>query len=118
MAAVEEYLVHRGDSLILLFTPPFDRSLPDPGYVKGYLPGVRENGGQYTHAAIWTVIAFAMLGEGDKAGELLAILNPINGASTRSGIHRYKVEPYVMEWPSPTAFGAPTVITGRRPVYR
>ncbi len=96
MAAVEEYLVHRGDSLILLFTPPFNRSLPDPGYVKGYLPGVRENGGQYTHAAIWTVIAFATLGEGDKAGELFAILNPINDTSTRSGIHRYKVEPYVM----------------------
>ena len=96
MMAVEEYLVRRGDGLVLLFTPPFDRSLPDPGYVKGYLPGVRENGGQYTHAAIWTVVAFAALGEGDKAGELFAILNPINHASTRSGIHRYKVEPYVM----------------------
>ena len=96
MAAVEEYLVHRGDGLVLLFTPPFDRSLPDPGYVKGYLPGVRENGGQYTHAAVWTTIAFAALGEGDKAGELFAILNPINDASTRSGIHRYKVEPYVV----------------------
>ena len=96
MAAVEKYLVRRGDDLILLFTPPFDRSLPDPGYVKGYLPGVRENGGQYTHAAIWTVLAFAALGEGDKAGELFSILNPINHGSTRSGIYRYKVEPYVM----------------------
>jgi cyclic beta-1,2-glucan synthetase len=96
MAAVEKYLVRRGDDLILLFTPPFDRSLPDPGYVKGYLPGVRENGGQYTHAAIWTVLAFAALGEGDKAGELFSILNPINHGSTRSEIYRYKVEPYVM----------------------
>ena len=95
MAAVEEYLVHRGDGLILLFTPPFNRSPQDPGYIKGYLPGVRENGGQYTHAAIWSVLAFAALGDGDKAGELFALLNPINHASTRAGIHRYKVEPYV-----------------------
>ena len=96
MAAVEEYLVHRGDGLILLFTPPFDRIPQDPGYIKGYLPGVRENGGQYTHAAIWSVLAFAALGDGDKAGELFALLNPINHASTRAGIHRYKVEPYVV----------------------
>jgi len=67
----------------------------DPGYIKGYPPGVRENGGQYTHAAIWSVIAFAMLGDGDKAGELFSILNPINHASTRATVHRYKVEPYV-----------------------
>jgi cyclic beta-1,2-glucan synthetase len=96
MAAVEEYLIHRGDGLVLLFTPPFDRSDVDPGYIKGYLPGVRENGGQYTHGAIWSIIAFATLGEGDKAGELFSILNPINDASTRAGVHRYKVEPYVM----------------------
>jgi cyclic beta-1,2-glucan synthetase len=95
MAAVEEYLVRRGDGLVLLFTPPFDRTPQDPGYIKGYLPGVRENGGQYTHAAIWSVLAFAALGNGDKAGELFALLNPINHASTRAGIHRYKVEPYV-----------------------
>src|SRR5437870_5040656 len=95
MAAVEEYLVRRGDGLVLLFTPPFDRTPLDPGYIKGYVPGVRENGGQYTHAAIWSVIAFAALDEGDKAGELFAILNPINHASTRAGLHRYKVEPYV-----------------------
>jgi len=95
MAAVEEYLVHRGDGLVLLFTPPFDQTPLDPGYIKGYLPGVRENGGQYTHAAIWAVLAFAALGDGDKAGELFAILNPINHASTRAGVHRYKVEPYV-----------------------
>ncbi len=96
MAAVEEFLVRRGDGLVLLFTPPFDRADVDPGYVKGYLPGVRENGGQYTHGAIWSVLAFAALGDGDKAGELFSILNPINHASTRAGVHRYKVEPYVM----------------------
>jgi cyclic beta-1,2-glucan synthetase len=96
MAAVEEYLLRRGDGLVLLFTPPFDRSDVDPGYIKGYVPGIRENGGQYTHGAIWSVLAFAALGDGDKAGELFSILNPINHASTRAGVHRYKVEPYVM----------------------
>ena len=96
MAAVEEYLIRRGDGLVLLFTPPFDRSDVDPGYVKGYLPGIRENGGQYTHGAIWSVLAFAALGDGDKAGELFSILNPINHAGSRAGVHRYKVEPYVM----------------------
>ncbi len=96
MAAVDEYLVRRGDGLVLLFTPPFDHPERDPGYVKGYLPGVRENGGQYTHAAIWSVIAFAMLGDGDKAGELFAILNPVHRTSTRAGVHRYKAEPYVV----------------------
>jgi cyclic beta-1,2-glucan synthetase len=96
MAAVEEFLVRRGDGLVLLFTPPFDHSDVDPGYVKGYLPGIRENGGQYTHGAIWSILAFAALGDGDKAGELFSILNPINHASTRAGVQRYKVEPYVM----------------------
>jgi cyclic beta-1,2-glucan synthetase len=94
MAAVEEYLVRRGDGLIILFTPPFDKSALDPGYIKGYVPGVRENGGQYTHAALWTVIAYALLGEGDRAGELFGLLNPINHSSTRAGLHKYKVEPY------------------------
>ncbi len=96
MAAVEEYLIHRGDGLVLLFTPPFDHSDVDPGYVKGYPPGIRENGGQYTHGGVWSVLAFAALGEGDKAGELFSILNPVNHASTRAGVQRYKVEPYVM----------------------
>ncbi|MGZ8497979.1 MAG: GH36-type glycosyl hydrolase domain-containing protein [Candidatus Binatia bacterium] len=96
MAAVEKYLVRRGDGLVLLFTPPFNQASPDPGYIKGYLPGVRENGGQYTHAAIWSVLAFAALGDGDKAGELFALLNPINHASSRTGVYRYKVEPYVV----------------------
>ena len=95
MAAVEEYLVKRGDGLVLLFTPPFDRTPLDPGYVKGYLPGVRENGGQYTHGALWSLIAFAGLRQGDKTGELFSILNPINHAGTRAGVYRYKVEPYV-----------------------
>lgn len=96
MFSTESYLVRRGEGLILLFTPPFDRTARDPGYVKGYLPGVRENGGQYTHAAIWVVAAFAALGEGDKAAELFSLLNPINHAATRMGVYRYKVEPYVM----------------------
>ncbi|MEO6126570.1 MAG: glucoamylase family protein [Ilumatobacteraceae bacterium] len=96
MAAVDQYLVRQGDGLVLLFTPAFDHGLQDPGYIKGYLPGVRENGGQYTHGAIWSVIAFAALGDGDKAVELFSILNPINHASTRAGVYRYKVEPYVM----------------------
>jgi cyclic beta-1,2-glucan synthetase len=95
MAAVDEHLVRRNEKLILLFTPPFDRAPLDPGYIKGYPPGIRENGGQYTHAAIWSVVAFAILGEGDKAGELFSMLNPINHASTRAGLHRYRVEPYV-----------------------
>src|SRR5437899_3324180 len=96
MAAVEEYLVRREAGLVLLLAPPFDRPLLEPGYIKGYLPGVRENGGQYTHAALWSVIAFATLGDGDRAAELFAILNPINHTSTPAGIHRYKVEPYVL----------------------
>jgi cyclic beta-1,2-glucan synthetase len=95
MAAVEQYLIRRGDGLVILFTPPFDKSPRDPGYIKGYVPGVRENGGQYTHAALWVLIAYALLGDGDRAGELFALLNPINHASTRAGLHKYKVEPYV-----------------------
>ena len=96
MASVEEHLVRRGDGLVLLFTPPFGDTLLEPGYIKGYLAGVRENGGQYTHAATWTAIAFATLGDGDKAAELFSILNPINHTSTRVGLERYKVEPYVV----------------------
>jgi cyclic beta-1,2-glucan synthetase len=96
MGAVDEYLIRRGDGLVLLFTPPFDHAEIDPGYIKGYVPGVRENGGQYTHGAIWSVIAFAELGDGNKAGELFSILNPVNHTSTTAGLYRYKVEPYVM----------------------
>jgi cyclic beta-1,2-glucan synthetase len=96
MAAVNEQLVRRDDELVLLFTPPFDQTPLDPGYIKRYPPGIRENGGQYTHGAVWAVIAFAMLGDGDKAGELFSILNPINHGRTRADIFRYKVEPYVV----------------------
>ena len=96
MAAVKRELIRPQDQLALLFTPPFDKTPLDPGYIKGYPPGVRENGGQYTHAALWSVMAFAALGEGDKAGALFALLNPINHARTRSDVHRYKVEPYVI----------------------
>ncbi len=96
MAAVEEHLIRPADGLALLFTPPFDRTPLDPGYIKGYPPGIRENGGQYTHAAAWSVIAFAALGQGDKAAALFSLLNPINHASTRADVQRYKVEPYVV----------------------
>jgi cyclic beta-1,2-glucan synthetase len=80
----------------LLFTPPFDQTPADPGRIKGYPPGLRENGGQYTHGAVWSVIAFAMLRDGDKAAELFNLLNPINHANTRAALHRYRTEPYVM----------------------
>jgi len=96
MEAVSEHLVRETDGLSMLFTPPFDRTGHEPGYIKGYPPGIRENGGQYTHAAAWSVIAFADLGDGDKAVELFSLLNPIRHASTRAGVQRYKVEPYVM----------------------
>jgi len=96
MAAVDEQLVKRADGLVLLFTPPFDRTSLEPGYIKGYPPGIRENGGQYSHAATWAAIAFAALGNGDKAAELFGFLNPINRSSTRAGIQRYKVEPYAV----------------------
>ena len=96
MDAVNEYLIRRGDGLIVLFTPPFDKSKLDPGDVKGYVPGARENGGQYTPAAVWIVIAFAILGDGDRAGELFGLLNPINHTSTRAALQKYRVEPYVM----------------------
>jgi len=96
MAAVEQHLVNRRDGLILLLTPPFDRMQRDPGYIKGYVPGIRENGGQYTHAAVWAVLAFVALSEGDKAGELFRMLNPVHRISSRSNVQRYKVEPYVV----------------------
>jgi cyclic beta-1,2-glucan synthetase len=96
MAAVDENLILRDDGLALLFTPPFDRTKLDPGYIKGYPPGIRENGGQYTHAAIWSVQALAKLGDGDKAAELLSLLNPINHALTWAAAQRYMVEPYVV----------------------
>ena len=96
MRAVDDMCVRRDDRLIRLFTPPFDRTPRDPGYIKGYLPGVRENGGQYTHGAIWSAWAFADLGDADEAHELHQLLNPVLHASDAAGVERYKVEPYVM----------------------
>ena len=96
MAALDRQLIKHDDGLALLFAPPFDETTHDPGYIKGYPPGVRENGGQYTHAATWSVMAFAALGEGDKAAELFSLLNPINHSRTPADAYRYKVEPYVV----------------------
>jgi hypothetical protein len=96
MQNVDKYLVQRDAQLVQLLTPPFDKSKLEPGYIKGYVPGVRENGGQYTHAAIWASMAFAMLGDKARAWELFAMLNPINHGSSAEAISRYKVEPYVM----------------------
>jgi len=96
MQAVDERLVRRGDGLIQLLDPPFDQSDLDPGYIKGYVPGVRENGGQYTHGAIWTAMAFAALGDNRRAWELTTLINPANHAKTEQAIATYKVEPYVM----------------------
>jgi len=96
MAAVDQRLVRRDKQIIQLLDPPFDKSDLEPGYIKGYIPGVRENGGQYTHAAIWTTMAFAMMGDTERAWEFFAMLNPVNHGSTPEAIERYKVEPYVM----------------------
>jgi cyclic beta-1,2-glucan glucanotransferase len=96
MDAVRTHLLNRGSQTLLLLTPPFDRSEQDPGYIKAYVPGVRENGGQYTHAAVWVVMASARLGNGDEAVELFHMLNPVNRARTGSALERYKGEPYVV----------------------
>ena len=97
MASVDRWLVRRDSGLVLLLTPPFDRMVPSPGYIKGYVPGVRENGGQYTHAALWVVLAFAELGDGAKAGEIAVDDQP--GATHRERrdvLQRYRAEPYVV----------------------
>ncbi len=96
MEAVDKRLVRRDHSLIQLLDPPFDKSNLNPGYIKGYVPGVRENGGQYTHAAIWTAMAFAALGDSRRAWEMLTIINPVGHGRTPAGIETYKVEPYVV----------------------
>ncbi|MGB5443123.1 MAG: cyclic beta 1-2 glucan synthetase, partial [Gammaproteobacteria bacterium] len=96
MAAVDKRLVRRDAQLIQLLDPPFDKSDLEPGYIKGYVPGVRENGGQYTHAAIWATMAFATLGDRERAWELFAMLNPVNHSSGPEELEVYKVEPYVM----------------------
>jgi len=96
MDSLAQHLVVPDDSLALLLAPPFDRTALDPGYIKGYPPGLRENGGQYSHAAMWAILAFARLGDGDRAASLFALVNPINHARTPQEAARYKVEPYVV----------------------
>ena len=96
MRALDQHLVHRDWRLIQLLDPPFDKSDLNPGYIKGYLPGVRENGGQYTHGAIWAAMAFAQLGDRQRAWELFALINPVNHAECAKNIATYKVEPYVV----------------------
>ncbi|MBK8048187.1 MAG: hypothetical protein IPK16_14335 [Anaerolineales bacterium] len=96
MRAVVDRLVNWEDGLVLLFAPPFDKTARDPGYIKGYLPGIRENGGQYTHAAMWAIWAVASLGDGDLATSLFQLVNPIAHSDTAEKVARYKVEPYVV----------------------
>lgn len=96
MDSLEKYLVDKQNGIIKLLDPAFEKSKLEPGYIKAYLPGVRENGGQYTHAAVWAIIANAILGFGDKAGEYFRIINPIEHTITKEAVNRYKVEPYVI----------------------
>jgi cyclic beta-1,2-glucan synthetase len=96
MRSLEKYLIRIPEKMILLFTPPFEKTPLDPGYIKGYVPGVRENGGQYTHAAAWCVIAYAMMGDGKRAYELFSMLNPVQHTLNREMVEHYKVEPYVV----------------------
>ena len=96
LRSAREHLVREDDKLVLLFTPPFDSSPVDPGYIKGYPPGVRENGGQYTHAALWLALGLIRRGDGDGAAALLGLLNPIEHAREPQDVARYKVEPYVI----------------------
>jgi cyclic beta-1,2-glucan synthetase len=96
MEAVADRLVDEEDGLLLLFSPPFDKTLNDPGYIRGYPPGIRENGGQYTHGALWAIWAFTELGQGDRAEALFRMLNPIHHSATAERVARYMVEPYVV----------------------
>jgi cyclic beta-1,2-glucan synthetase len=96
MRSLDEHLVRDDVGVIMLLTPAFDQTTQDPGYIKGYLPGVRENGAQYTHAALWAVLAHSLLGHGDRAVELFQMINPLANAATPEGVARYKVEPYVV----------------------
>jgi cellobiose phosphorylase len=96
LASLDSRLVRRDLGLIQLFDPPFDTSDMKPGYVKGYLPGVRENGGQYTHAAVWAVMAFAAAGQSERAWELFGMINPVRHGDGEAAIATYKVEPYVL----------------------
>ena len=96
MEQVNQRLVRRDSGIIQLLDPPFDKAGPNPGYIRGYVPGVRENGGQYTHAAIWTAMAFARLGDTERAWELARMINPVIHGGTPEGVAKYKVEPYVV----------------------
>ena len=96
MQSLENHLVDKENGIIKLLDPPFDKGNLEPGYIKAYVPGTRENGGQYTHSAIWTIIAESMLGFGDKALELYRMINPIEHARTKEATKKYKVEPYVI----------------------
>jgi cyclic beta-1,2-glucan synthetase len=96
MEALDRHLIRREDGLVKLLDPPFDKSAMNPGYIKGYVPGVRENGGQYTHAAIWAAMAFAELGDSRRAWEIFSMINPLNHAKSAAAVATYKVEPYVM----------------------
>ena len=104
MDAVQQRLVRSGDKLIQLFDPPFDKGALQPGYIKGYVPGIRENGGQYTHAATWVALATALQGRGDRAMELWNLINPVYHATTAEEVEHYKVEPYVV---CADVYGAP-----------
>jgi cyclic beta-1,2-glucan synthetase len=105
MDSLREHLVRRDARLIMLLTPPFDHATHDPGYIKGYVPGVRENGAQYTHGALWAVLATALQGDGDRALELYQMLNPLTHTDTVDAVDRYKVEPYVVAADVYTAAG-------------
>ncbi|MEO5618913.1 MAG: glycosyl transferase, partial [Candidatus Eisenbacteria bacterium] len=104
MRSAEQHLVSTDDRLVRLLTPPFEHTPKDPGYIKGYVPGVRENGGQYTHAALWVVRAMAELGWRDRAASTLAMLSPVSHAGDPAGVARYQVEPYVI---AADVYGAP-----------
>jgi cellobiose phosphorylase len=96
MEALDKHLVSRDHGIIRLLSPPFDKSDLNPGYIKGYVPGVRENGGQYTHAAVWAAMAFAHLGDKRRAWELFTLMNPVNHTRSAAAVAVYKVEPYVV----------------------
>jgi cyclic beta-1,2-glucan synthetase len=96
MLSVDQHLINSAAQLILLLAPPFDKAPPNPGYISGYVPGVRENGGQYTHAALWVIQAHAMLGHGDRAYELLSFVNPIHRSARPERVEQYRVEPFVV----------------------
>lgn len=96
MESVEKHLIKREEAIALLFTPPFDKTPKEPGYIKGYPAGLRENGGQYSHAAMWLIFAYAKMGSGDKAADLFSLLNPVNHARNPKEVETYKVEPYAV----------------------